>query len=72
MLSNVMALINDSIVNCSLWFHNIIVASGVGDIFLAFVFIYFSVKFIIQPVFGKGLGSDRARKKSSSSGDSDE
>lgn len=65
-MSDVMALLNNSITAASGWFVKIFNASGMVEIYFAFIFILLAMRFILKPILG-GAGSDRARKKSAKS-----
>lgn len=65
-MAEVMSLLNNSIVAASDWFVRIFNASGMVEIYLAFLFIIFAMRFILKPILGNA-GSDRARKKTTQS-----
>lgn len=60
MASQVMNFINMPFSYCAQWFSSIMQSSKVLGIYFAVFFVYFAVKFIIRPVFGRG--SDKARR----------
>lgn len=66
MAASVMGMINQSIAAASGWFVRIFNATGMVEIFFAFIFIIMAIRFILKPILG-GAGSDRARKKSAKS-----
>lgn len=62
-MTSVMNLINNSFSAVSSWFVSIFNSSGMTEIYISILFIYFGYKFILSPVLGKGRGSDFARSK---------
>lgn len=62
MVAQIMNILNQSIVSAAGWFTDIITSSGVVDVFLFFIFLILSIRFLVSPVFGDGRGSDRARR----------
>ena len=64
MIVQVMNLINTSLAACSQFFVRIFNGSGMVELYISIFFIVFGFKFLLSPVLGKSLGSDRARGKS--------
>lgn len=60
---DVMNLLNQSLVSASDWFVSVFNASGMVEIYLAFIFLILAMRFLVVPIFGRSRGSDRARSK---------
>lgn len=51
-----------------LWFETLLTSTGLTSFWIACVFIFIVGKFILAPLFGSSLGSDKAHKKDDSDG----
>lgn len=60
----IMNLINSAITAASQWFVQVFTSSGMIQVYLSVLFIVFSFRFLLRPVFGSSRGSDRARDNS--------
>ena len=72
MAHDIMDLFSSVAVNVGSWFTNVMEATGMDDVYLAYVFIFLCVSILIMPVVGgripfgpmnSSLGSDTARRK---------
>ena len=60
-MADIMNLLNSVITSASEWFVRIFTASGMIEVYIAVLFIFFGIKFILAPMLGSSRGSDRAR-----------
>lgn len=69
-MSDVMHIINTSLIYVSSWFVSVFESTGTVGIYLSFLFIVLTVRFLIQPFVGAATftaASDRVRRMNENS-----
>lgn len=65
MIDSIVNILVQGISSVISWFEAIFSSTGFGTFFLGFALIFSAYRFILQPIFGRGVGSDKAKKSDS-------